>query len=188
MANADAPFGLRPVMMMDGSPYNGHAIECVLLAADSTATFIGDAVKLSGTASADGTKPSVAQCAAGDEIFGVVTSFEYDPDDLTLQYRKASTLRTCYVVPALDCLFEIQEDSVGGALAITDVGATFDLVVGSGNTTTGLSGMELDSSTAADNGLQVIKLAAREDNAIGNNANWIVRINESALRGDGTAV
>lgn len=185
MANADSPFGFRPVMMMDGSPYNGHAIECVLLAADNTATFVGDAVKLSGTGSADGTKPSVAQCAAGDEIFGVVVGFEYDPDDLGTIYRAASTLRTCHVVPALDCLFEIQES---GGIAITDIGATFDITVGAGNTTTGLSTMELDSTTAGTgNGLQVVKLVNRPDNALGTNANWIVRVNESSLRGDGTA-
>ena len=80
MANADTPFGFRPVGGLDSSPYNGGTIECVLLAADSTATFIGDAVKLTGTASADGTAPSIAQCAAGDEVFGVVVWVSGSPD------------------------------------------------------------------------------------------------------------
>jgi len=187
MANADTPFGFRPVGGMDSSPYNGAVIEAVLLAADGTATFVGDAVKLSGTASADGHAPSVAQCAAGDAVFGVVVGFAPSPEtSLEDQYRKASTLRRVYVVPALDNLFVIQCD---GAFAITDVGNTADYVVGSGSTVTGMSGMELDSSDIGTGaGLQILGLSREPDNSVDTNANVIVRINESILRGDGTAV
>ena len=188
MANADTPFGFKPVSMLDGSPYNGGGMECTILAADGTATFIGDAVKLSGAASADGTKPSVVQAAAGDEIFGVVVSFKANPTNLENQYRLASTDRDCLVVPALDALFEIQEDSDGGALAATDVGGTFGIIVGAGDTATGISGMELDSSDTVGTEVQILGLAARPDNEVGVNANWIVRINTSSLRGDGTGV
>lgn len=187
MANADSAFGFIPVGGLDGSPYNGGTIRCAILAADSTATFIGDAVKLSGTASADGVSPSVAQCAAGDQVFGVVTAFEADPaTSLEDQYRKASTLRYCQVVPALDNLFKVQCD---GAFAITDVGNTADFTVGAGNTTNGLSAMELDSSDIGTGaGLQILGLSSEPDNEVNTNANVIVRINESSLRGDGTAV
>ena len=187
MANADVAFGFKPIAQLDGSPYNGGTIECAILAADGTATFIGDAVKLSGDADADGV-PSVVQCVAGDEIFGVVTSFDADRDDLSKQYREASTLRKCRVVPALDCLFEVQEDSDGGALALTDVGNTFGLIVGAGDTINGTSGMEIDSSDVAGDELQILGLARRPDNEVGNNAVWVVRVNTSSLRGDGTGV
>ena len=187
MANADVPFGFKPVANLDSSPWSGGTLECAILAADGTATFIGDAVKLSGTADADGV-PSVVQCAAGDEIFGVVVSFDADRDDLSKQYREASTLRKCRVVPALDALFEIQEDSDGGALAITDVGNTFGIIVGSGDTINGTSAMELDSSDVAGSEVQILGLARRPDNEVGNQAVWVVRINTSSLRGDGTGV
>lgn len=187
MANADAPFGFRPIGGLDGSPYNGATVECVLLAADGTATFVGDPVKLTGTASADGHAPSVAQAAVTDQVFGVVVSFEADPaTSLDDQYRKASTLRRVKVAPALDNLFVIQVD---GAFAITDVGNTADFIVGSGSTVTGMSGVELDSSdigTGAN--LQILGLSREPDNSVDTNANVIVRINESILRGDGTAV
>jgi len=186
MANVDGPFGFVPVKMLDGSPFNGATIECVLLAADGTATFIGDAVKLSGTASADGHAPSVAQCAAGDEVYGVVVGFAPDPSDLSVQYRKASTLRRCYVVPALDVIFKIQCD---GAFAITDVGNKADFTVGSGSTSTGISAMELDSSDIGTGaGLIILGLSPEPDNSVDTNANVLVRINESGWRGDGTAV
>ena len=188
MANADTPFGFRPVGGLDSSPYNGATIECVILAADSTATFIGDAVKLSGTASADATAPAVVQAAAGDEIFGVVVSFDASPEtSLDDQYRKASTLRRCKVVPALDNLFVIQADD---GFAATNVGDTADIIINTaGSTVTGLSGMELDSGTwGTGAGLQVLGLSREPNNEVGTHANVIVRINESALRGDGTAV
>lgn len=190
MANADAPFGLRPVMMMDGSPWNGQAIKCQFRAGDSTAAFIGDLVELDATPGTEGV-PTVTQGAAATSngFFGVVTSFEYDPTDLELKYRAASTQRICHVVPALDAIFEIQEDSVGSNLALTNIGQTVDVIVGSGSTTTGLSGMEIDSSNVGTGlNLQILGLVDREDNAVGANANWLVRINESVLRGTGTGV
>ena len=185
MANADAPAGFTPVGGLDSSPYNGGMIECAILAADATATFIGDAVKLSGTADADGA-PSVAQCAASDRVFGVVAGFAADPDNLSNQYRLASTLRKCYVVPALDNLFMVQAD---GAFAITDVGQMADFVVGTGDTTTGLSAMELNSTDIGTGiGLHILGVYRSPDNEIGTNANVIVRFNESQFRGTGLAV
>ena len=193
MANADAAFGLRPVGNLDGSPYNGGTVRCAILAADSTATFIGDPVKLSGTGytDANGTVPSVAQATADATIFGVVTSFEAGPTDLETQYRKASTLRFCNVVPALDNLFAIQADE---DVVIADMGQTADLVntlnvIPAGSTVTGLSGAELDSSdigTGAN--LHILGVLNAPDNDLStNNPVVIVRINESSLRGAGTA-
>ena len=190
MANADAPFGLRPVSMLDGSPWNGQVIRCQFEATDTTACFIGDLVELNGTPGTEGV-PTVTQGAAStaNGFFGVVVAFEYDPTDLESKYRLASTQRACYVAPALDCLFEIQEDSDGGALALTNIGQTCDVIVGAGDTTTGLSGMELDSSNVGTGAnLHILGLVNRPDNEVGNQANWLVRINESVLRGTGSTV
>ena len=57
MANADSAFGFRPINR-DGSPYNGATIRCVIAAADTTATFIGDPVTLDG--SSDSVYPGVS--------------------------------------------------------------------------------------------------------------------------------
>lgn len=189
MANTSTPNGLVPRFMLDGSPYNGATVRCVIPSGDGTATFIGDAVKLSGTSI--GGYPTVIQAAAGNEVFGVVTSFEFDPTDLSKQYRAASTQRYCRVVPALDVIFEVQEDAVGGALAITAVGEMADIVVGSGSTSSGLSGMQLDSSTSSSSAatLQILGFVDRADNEPASaNAKVLVRIAESSLRGDPTGV
>lgn len=179
MANSDRPAGLRPVMHGNGAPYNGAANLYYIPSTDGTAVFIGDAVKSAGSADASGVA-TVAQCAAGDAILGVVVGFRPDPTNLGLQYRTASTNRYVYVADAPDLIFEIQEDSVGGALAATDIGNNVDIVVGSGSTTSGLSGMEADTSTknTTSQQLRIVGLVQRPDNEIGTNAKILVMINE----------
>ena len=141
MANADAPFGLRPVQNLDGSPYSGKTVTCQFEATDAVACFLGDLVELNATA---GTAPypTVQQGAAATTtgFFGVVTSFDFDPTDLESKHRLASTQRTCQVAPALDALFEVQASVASG---IGSIGDTADIVVAAGSTITGLSGMEL---------------------------------------------
>jgi len=186
MANADTPNGLRPFKNMDGTPYNGATMKCSILAANTVATFVGDLVVFEGSASVEG-YPSVAQGAAASTSFaGVVTSFDHDPNDLSLVYRKASTLRNCNVALASNVIFVIQAD---GALLITDVGDKVDVIVAAGSTVTGLSAMELKSSdigTGAN--LLILGIDERPDNAFGTNADVVVRINEHSFGAAGTSV
>lgn len=188
MANTDAPNGFTAVGTLDGSDYHGKLQNVCFLASDSTATFIGDAVKISGSGSEDGRYPSVAQCAAGDRAYGVLVSLEPDfTDEGTLSaanYRLASTLRFGKVLPFDSGVFSIQEDSVGGALAVTDIGLNFDVIVGAGSTATGRSGMELDSSTAATTNTLVFRILQKDpaiDNEIGTNCRWLVTGNLTNL-------
>lgn len=184
MANVSRINGLRPVRTLSGTPFKIE--EMCLVTGDNTATFVGDLVKLSGTGHTDGT-PAVAQCAAGEAAIGVIIGFAPEPTNLNLLYRTASTLRKCFVAVGTDVVYEIQEDSDGGAMAVTDIGKCGDVVVGSGSTTTGFSGMQLDSSNvqAVDAGgqLRVLRLVPREDNEIGTNAKWEVVIAEHSLLG-----
>lgn len=186
MANTDAPMGFRPINR-DGSPYNGATVRCVFAAGDSTATFIGDAVKLAGTAI--GNAPTIAQAAAGDDVFGVVTAFEANPDGLGDQYRKASSQRYCQVATADGTYFEVQDD---GTIGITSTGLNADFIVGSGDTAYGISAMEIDSTTEATTNtldLQLVSPVSREDNdATAANANWIVKFNVSQSRPGRTGV
>ena len=192
MANVDAPFGFRPINR-DGSPYNGATLRAVFAAGDGTATFIGDAVKTAGTA-IDG-YPTVAQCAAGEPVLGVVTAFEANPDGLSDQYRKASTQRFCQIVPVDNTYFEVQSDDDTTALAITDVGLNANFIVGSGDTAYGISAMELDSSGAATTStldLQIVSLPEREDNLLAGtgstNKNAIVKFNDPQSKAGRTGV
>lgn len=182
MANSDTLFGARLIGHLSGSPINAQIRRYSVPASDGTALFVGDFVKSNGTADTDGT-PQVIQAAAGNTVRGVVVGFEPLATNLNLTYRTASTQRYVLVCDDPHALFEIQEDSVGGDLAATAVGGNADITVGSGSTTSGLSGMELDSSTAATTAatLRIHGLVQRADNEIGTNAKWIVQIVEHEL-------
>jgi hypothetical protein len=181
MANTSRPSGFRPVKHTNGSPFNGQVNQYAILAADGTAAFVGDLVKLTGTASADG-YPSVAVCAAGNTPVGVIVGFRPDPAALnTPLYRVASTLRYALVADSPDLVMEAQEDAVGGALAITNIGQNVDIIATAGSTTTGLSAMQVDSSTAATTSTLVLRLVGfvdRPDNEVGSaNAKVLVAYN-----------
>jgi hypothetical protein len=193
MANVDAPKGLIPVKHLDGSPWNGQTTMYLMTGATG-ACYIGDAVKSGGTAGAAGTFVNGVNCegmqtvvpdtAGSAATVGVVVGFSPKLSDLSMKYRENSTDRIAYVVDAPDVIFEIQEDSVSSTLAATDVGANADLIAGSGSTTTGVSGHELDSDTATSGaaGLRILRLVSRPDNVIGTNAKWEVVINEHAYK------
>lgn len=189
MPNTDRPKGLVPVKHLTGAPYNGSANMYLLPSSNATATFIGDLVKLAGSAGAAGTvvngidvegMPTIAQSAAGDLHVGVVIGFLPNQADLTQRHRAASQNRIALVVDDPDVVFEIQEVTGGTALTAAEVGLNANVVVGSGSTTTGMSGMELDNATeaaTADLDLKIIGLVKRPDNAFGEHAKWLVQIN-----------
>jgi hypothetical protein len=184
MANANAAFGFRPINM-DGSPYNGAGQRVAFATSATAASFVGDPVKIAGS-SVNG-YPTVAQAAAGDPVYGVVTSFEANPDNLSQQYRLAATARFANIVVADGSkYFEIQSDDDTTALAEAGVGLNANFIVAAGSTVTGYSGIELDSDTAAATStldLQIIALVDRADNALSGtdstNKNAIVRFNDT---------
>lgn len=180
MANGDTAFGLKPVRMLDGTPFTGSVDVFYLPSTVATAAYIGDPVKLAGSADSAGVA-SVALCAATDTITGAIVGFT-DAASMSLGYGAASTVRYPLVAHGQDVLFEIQEDSVGGALAADDIGLNADIIVAAGSTYTKKSGVELDTSTKATTatlGLRIRGLAQRPDNAIGANAKVLVSLNDT---------
>lgn len=198
MANLDRPAGLTPVKHLSGAPWNGKANVYYIPATDATATFIGDVVKLAGSADATGMYPTVAQSAAGDVAnVGVVIGFGLqpevmgNPDNVNMTHRAASVAMYALVVDDPFVIFEVQEDSVGGSIAATSVGLAANVVVGSGDTTTGKSGMELDSSdvsTDTAGQLRIMRAVNRVDNVIGDYCKWEVLLAEHAYREQATVV
>ena len=189
MANSDIPSGFRPVKHLSGSSWNGKANVYYIPSSDGTAVFVGDAVKSAGSADTTGKYPTVTQAAATDTIRGVVIGFGDNPytmihpDTPNKSYRPASTAMYCLVVDDPQVIFEIQEDSVGNSIAATMVGLSTDIVVGTGSTTTGKSAMELDSSDTATAAGQckILRVANREDNALGDHCKWEVLIIEHEM-------
>jgi hypothetical protein len=156
--------------------------------------FMGDPVDLAGSADTAGVCPTVIKATAGDgnHIYGVITAFEPDPDNLSLVHRTASTNRYCYVCIDPDVVFEIQACS-GAILAYTGVGLNAVLIfTHSGSTVTGMSGAEMDSGATdapaadASNQFLIMGLVDRADNDISAvNAKWEVLINLHRLRATG---
>lgn len=186
MANADRPSGFTPITSADGS-YKGGLVKVAFEDENAVATFIGDAVRLEGSANTDG-DPTVDRVEDEDtDWYGVIVSFEPDRTNLERKHRLASTVRTAWVVTATNGqLFRIQDDATA-TLAATDVGNTFDVNAGTGNTTTGISNAEILATSAGSGNLRIEGLYKSPDNSIGANADWVVTINENSWGGDGTA-
>jgi hypothetical protein len=186
MANPDSPRGLTPVRYLSGAPYSGAVNIYSVPASDSTAIYIGSLVRPAGSADADGVMTVTGNVATGNPVIGVVTGFAPITADSPV-FRPASTLRYVFVADDPNLLFEIQEDSDGGALAATAVGNTADIIgFTGGSATTGFSAIEIDSSTATASGdgtqdVVIWGLAKRPDNEIGNFARWLVRLNNHFL-------
>lgn len=185
MANSDIASGLTAIGTLSGADYHGKLRRVTFASGDTTAAFVGDLVKLTGTVDATGKKPVVTQSAAGDASIGVIAQFIptfSDEGTLTTNYRAASTAMDALIYWGQDVLYTIQEDSVGNDIEITEAGLNCNVIVGSGDTVTGMSGMELDSNTAANTStlnLRLHHVFDAPDNALGTNAKWVVSINAS---------
>ena len=180
MANTNNAEGLKPVRYASGAPYNGACDIFYVPATDGTALFVGDPVILAGDADADGV-PTVTRATAGSagRITGVVVGVRNSPT-LTTRYRAASTAQYVHVATDPNLLYEIQCDS-SATPASGDVGLNADLASGSGSTVTGLSGFQLSTTSKATTAtlqLRIEGAVVRQDNAIGTNAKWLVRVNQ----------
>ena len=191
MANVNKVNGFRPFRYLNGTPYNGAVTKYVIPAADGTAVFVGDLVKLEGTNDSTTGLRTVIQAAAGDACVGVVVGFEVDPTNLnTPQYRAASTRRIVYVCDDPNVLLVAQEDGDTDPLETTDMGQNINFIVGTGSTVTGASAMQIDSSTHATTATLPFKLmefVATPDNenvlSAGGQAysRWVVKFNVHQL-------
>lgn len=181
MANADTPFGLRPVRYLSGAPYNGAVTVYSTAAGDGTRIGMGDPVTLSGTSQTINgiVYVDVDRAATGDIILGVMTGV-VPTTEASTTYRAASTATLITVADDPNLVFEIQEVSGGTALTTAALGLNIDFVVADCSTVTGYSGVELNNATeAATNTLDLLLtgFVNRADNEVGEHAKWLVRIN-----------
>lgn len=197
MANTNQTRGFVPARYLNGTAWNGQFNIYYHPASDATTIGVGDPVTMlqGGGADATGRFPSVIRAAAATTIVGVAIGFGtvptgiqgvdpavlFDPSNLTLAYGPASTAYYVAVVDDPFVIFEIQEDSDTVNIGITDLMGTVEHVAADCNTSTGISGYKLDSSTAT--GLidyytwRLLRLVDRSDNEIGQYARWFVMCN-----------
>lgn len=198
MANTNRPQGLSPAEYLNGSPWNGQARMYHIVSTDTNAFAIGDPVVLSGTADANGVPDvTLATAGTGNAVTGALVGMggliyagpSADPTNLNTTIIPATKTKDYYVLVADDpnIVFEIQEDSVAANLAATDVGSNANLVSGTNNGF--ISGWMLDSNPLATTStlqLQILMLVQKSNNAIGQYAKWLVRINNHSYKA-GTA-
>lgn len=182
--------GLKPFKSLKGNLDSGDIIECIHKADDSATLGIGDPV-IQDTDGNEEDRPVVTRASAGGRIYGVVVGVKPDTDESTT-YVAASTLRTVFVQLAEGNLWIATEDGDGGYLAATNVGNHADIAtVAACNTTTGLSTVVIDSSTASNSAAQlhIIKMHSKPGNTIGTTSTeWVVRINENQFGDDSAGV
>ena len=180
MANTSRINGFRPVRYLGGAPWNGQANLYVHSADDATALHVGDLV-IQGANSTKGYQ-AVTRATSGTAgaLIGVVTGIEPPIGnhstalagtalDLGEVYIAASAERFVWVADDPKIIFEAEFDAAGDMPDHTDVGLNYDFLTTAGNTTTGASGMTIDSSsevTTAATPLKLVGLVRRPDNDI----------------------
>lgn len=186
MANIDQAFGLRPIAKVGSAPGGTTGTTKYSIADNQgTAIFTGDPVKYK----ADGT---VEVATAGDAIVGIFTGCFYtDPTTLKPTFRDhfPASLSPgdaiAFVADDPDQLFIAQQDSAVSNLVAADLNQNADLIFGAGSTTTGMSGVEIDSSSKNTTATLQVRLVDFYDvpsnDATANNSILVVKINNHQL-------
>jgi hypothetical protein len=174
MANADAAFGFVPVRHMSGNAPRANKYTITSGLAENI--FTGDAVIL--------TSDGVLNVAAATEtnIVGVFAGVSYTASDgsyVYSQYWPSGTTATDIVAYVYDDPYTVFKVQSAGSPAQTNIGNCADIVVGSGSTNTGQSGMEISGTMAATAAqTKILALYDAPENAFGANAVMEVLINE----------
>ena len=171
MANKDAAFGLRPTRSLHGGEVSTN--EYTIAAAYGTAIYTNQpvvGVTAGGIQHAIDTSTGTVGLILG--TFGGAQYTDSDGKPTFKSFWKASTSATERVVYVYDdpqIVFEVQHDGTGTA-AVNFAG--FDYVGLSGNTDTGTSKAELDSSSRATSGnFQQLGISKDPDNSDTSSAN-----------------
>ena len=189
MANKDRPAGLKPIKHINGIPWNGKFNMYYKAAGLAEAIFIGTPVMSAGSADSTGKYPTI-KLAGQAPARGVVVGFSNTPylaadlTDLDLLNSPVNTAHYVAVVDDPQVIFEAQEDNDSADLAATSAGANVNLTTESGNTTTGISTVEIDSSSEATTStlqVKLLRLVDRPDNALGSHSKWEIMFNQHEL-------
>jgi hypothetical protein len=194
MANANVPRGLVPSRLITGERWSGGGNIYYVPSNYGTAVFSGDPLIVTGAADANGV-PVVAVATAGTTNYitgamvGIINGGQpFLAGDTVLQndpvYIPANTGGYILVADNPNQLFEVQEDSVGGAMPVGSASANVDLIAGAGSTVTGQSGWQLDSNTVGAGAtlqMRILQMAQAVGNEPGVNAKWLCKINLHSL-------
>lgn len=192
--NVDRPNGFTPVGTLGGGSWQA-SIRTYTMDATHDAIYVGDLIHMD----ADG---YVDQYDAGDtQVIGVCVGVEvnrglngatefpgYLPTNIAGKIRVATD-------PFL--LMEAQEDGDTTPLVLADINTNIEIIDGTPSALTGVSAMELDSSTKNTTNtlpLRIVGIVDREDNQLASvdaakpNTRWLVTFANHAWKGLAVAV
>jgi hypothetical protein len=199
MASVSRISGLRLVKNQTGGSMTGQVETMFVPASDASVIMVGDPVKLLGDARAASGVPTVTRISGATDIpVGVVVgiSFEGQGDvtnvppvnDLnTPVYRRASTDRYLLVCVDPGAVYEVQasQTSQTAATVTSWVGSNASFTTTAGSTTTGASGVQIDTTTVATTAtlpMKIVGIPNRPDNIPGDAfINLYVRLNSSSF-------
>lgn len=196
MANSNKPTGFKPVKHQTGAPYNGQCNIYAVATDEGTAIFVGDLVKINGGGT--GNYSTISRGAANNVMVGCVVGII--PKGMDPAYGKMSTgsmsldhpassfvpatdgsVRYVLVCDDPEIIMEAQAQDTTSTIAVTQVNANFNIVATAGTTTTGVSNMQVDSTTGATTNtlpLQLVGWPNRIDNEVGStNQKVLVKFN-----------
>ena len=181
MANVSEKFGLRPYKNLNGASWNNAQNRYTIASNYGTAIFQGDLV----IPHTDGT---IRRHTAGNAtpVLGVFNGVFYT--DPTTQkptfknYYPGSIVASDIVANVIDDPQVVYKIDCDGAFAVADIFKNFSVTNVTGNTTTGISKVQLDFSVSGTNGtfmLKAIDISQDPDNDEAGSANVdvLVKIN-----------
>jgi hypothetical protein len=186
----NTPVGLVPRKQANGG-IAGRMNRYYIAGALASNIFRGSAVKPTATSK------NIDVCVAADRLIGVFHGCNYIDASGNVQFRpfwgSGQTILTGSLVEAdivddPNVIFSIQVSGVG--LALADIGAFADLVIGVGSTATGNSADMLDQTTLSGGGttFRVEELDSTTANNFGQFAKALVRVTKHYLGAALTAI
>lgn len=147
MANTNAPFGFQPEGTVGGSTPNFKLSKRLIASTNTTAIFKGDAVvPVSGSTTGYIKQATASTVALAGIFWGCQYLSVSQGRKVWLPYWPGSDANgdvTAYVLDDPQMVFTVQAG--GTAVPFTALNQNIQLNVGTGNTTTGLSGMYVES-------------------------------------------
>lgn len=193
----NAPKGLQPVRMLDGSAWTGALNSYQIVTTYATALYTGDPVTI-------GTSGYLEVGVAGSPIVGVFAGVKWTDSSGRARFESywpgnpgvltGSTVEAL-VIDDPNVVFTIQETSgtgtAGTPLALADRGLNANFLYTAGTAATGQSAVSLNNATEADTSslnLKILQLDPTPGNAVGAFANWLVVINNHLYKAGVTGI
>ena len=186
MSNVNAPNGFR----VYGNAFGRGGMNSQTTkyySAGSGVLGVGDpVVRATGSASSDaaGVGALIVRSTTGSYVTGHIVGFDPDTSNLAqVGYAPSGYAGYVYVADDPDQLLVVQEGGSGTALSTQNLGQSINAITAvNASSTLGTSLYQIDNSsvTTASTGTYIlVQLLQRADNAVGQCAKWLVKVNLS---------